>query len=422
MAALSSGLSLAQERSIAHSRARINVWAGAVRSGKTIASLLRWLIYVAQAPTTGVLVVSGKTLDTVARNVFAPLQDPALFGQAAQHVKYTRSAGTAMILGRRIEVITANDVRAEEKLRGLTCSGAYVDEATLLPESFWFQLLARLSVPGAQLFATTNPDGPAHWLRQKFLLRASELDLRHWHFTLDDNPALDPRYVAALRSEYVGLWYRRFILGEWCLAEGAIYDMWEPDRHVVDEIPPIREWLSLGIDYGTTNPFAALLIGMGTDDTLYVADEWWYDSKLERRQLTDAEYSQRVRAWLAQMPIPGTDLRGVRPKYTVVDPSAASFVTQAWQDGLSPTLGNNEVLNGIRTVATLFGRDRLRVHRRCRHLIDEIPGYSWDDEKAKNKGEDAPIKVDDHGVDAMRYGIHTTEAAWRFRLREPTAA
>lgn len=406
-------LSPAQERSIAHSRARINVWDGSVRSGKTIASLLRWLMYVASAPTGGALVVSGKTFDTVARNVFAPLQDPALFGKAAKQVHYTRGASTAKILGRTVEIITANDAQAEGRLRGLTCAGAYIDEATLIPESFWVQMLARLSVKGAKLFATTNPDGPQHWLRQNFLLRVGELDLRHFRFTLDDNPALDPEYVRSLKAEYVGLWYRRFILGEWCLAEGAVFDMWSAERHVVRRLPPIRRWVALGIDYGTTNPFAALALGLGDDRCLYLGHEWRWDSKQQHRQLTDAQYSERLRAWLKAI--------GVHPQWTIVDPSAASFVTQLHQDGLVPAQGDNSVLDGIRTVASLLGRGRLKVHASCQGFINEIPGYSWDPDAAA-KGEDKPIKADDHSIDAGRYAIHTTQSAWRSDLRMDTAA
>jgi len=403
-------LSELQERSIAHSTARINVWCGAVRSGKTISSLLRWLTYVATAPRGGALVVAGKTLDTVARNVFGPLQDPILFGPAARHVHYTRGASTATILGRTVEVITANDARAEGRLRGLTAAGAYVDELTLVPEAFFTQLLARLSVPGAKVFCTTNPDGPAHWVRRKFLLRAGELDLRWWHFTLDDNPALDPAYIAALRAEYTGLWYRRFILGEWCLAEGAVYDAWDETVHVVDDLPPIDRWLALGIDYGTTNPFAAILLGLGVDGRLYLAREWRYDSKLARRALTDAEYSARLREWLAR--------EGVRPEYVVVDPSAASFRAQLYHDGLSAMLGDNDVLAGIRTVASLLATGRLKVHRSCRGFIEEVAGYSWDDQAAQ-RGVDQPVKADDHSLDAARYAIHSTRAVWQYLLAPP---
>lgn len=418
-------LSPKQELSIARSTARINIWDGSVRSGKTIGSLLRWVMYVARAPHGGALVVVGKTLDTVHRNVFGPLQDPALFGPLARLVKYTRGAPTATILGRTIEIITANDARAEGRLRGLTCAGAYVDEATLLPEAFWDQLLARLSVPGAQLFATTNPDNPGHWLRKKFILRISELNLAYFHFTIDDNHALDQDYVASLKKEFVGLWHRRFIKGEWVQAEGAVYDMWDPDRHVVDILPPINRWVSLGVDYGTVNPFAGLLLGIGTGAArmdpvvrprLYLAGEYRYDSKAARRQLTDLEYSRRLRGWLDDFPIPHQPgARGVRPEWTVVDPSAASFLRQLYLDGLTPTLADNDVLDGIRLVSSLLGNDDLQVHSSCTGWGDEIAGYAWDD-KAAALGEDKPIKDNDHSLDAGRYGIKTTEAVWRSQL------
>lgn len=407
-------LSDKQERSIAHSTARINIWSGAVRSGKTIASLLRWLTYVADAPRGGALVVSGKTVDTVARNVFGPLQDPGIFGPFARHVHYTRGASTATILGRPVEVITANDARAEGRLRGLTSAGAYVDELTLVPEAFFTQLLARLSVPGAKVFCTTNPDGPAHWVRKKFLLRRGELNLAAWHFTLDDNPTLDPAYVEAIKREYVGLWYRRFILGEWCLAEGAVFDMFDEDRHVVSELPAINRWLALGIDYGTRNATAALMLALGADGRLYLTHEWRHDPATARRQLTDADLSRELRAWLAGLQA-GDGLSGVHPEWIVVDPSAASLRLQLHRDGMTPALADNSVLDGIRLMSSLLGNGQLRIHASCKGLLDELPGYSWDD-KAAARGEDAPIKADDHSIDAARYAIVTTEALWRNQL------
>jgi PBSX family phage terminase large subunit len=406
-------LSRKQLRSIVESEhARISIWAGAVRSGKTIASLLAFLIALAVAPRHGLVIIAGKTLQTIERNVIEPLQDPSLFGPIASHVHHTRGAGTASILGRVVHLVGANDARAEGRVRGLTCCLAYVDEATLIPEGFWTMLLSRLSVPGARLLATTNPDGPAHWLRKNFLLRVRELSLATWHFVLDDNPALDPAYVAALKAEYTGLWYRRFILGEWCLAEGAVFDCWDPDRHVVDILPAITRWVGLGVDYGTVNPFAALLLGLGAPEQdgrqrLYLTREWRYDSRLHHRQLTDVEYSERLRGWLAP----------VRPEWTVVDPSAASFVLQLHRDGLTPTLADNSVMDGLRTVSSLLARDLLKVHRSCQGWIEEIPGYSWDPDKAE-RGEDAPIKADDHSLDSGRYVLHTTQAAWRPHLQE----
>ncbi len=416
---LSLPLSPKQIRSVAEAQARICIWEGSVRSGKTIASLLRWLIYIADAPRGGALVVVAKTMDTAARNVFGPLQDPELFGPVAKLVHYTRGAPTASILGRTIEVITANDVRAEGRLRGLTCAGAYADEITLLPENFWTQLLARCSVKGAKIFGTTNPDGPAHWLRKKYLLRAGELNLATWHFTLDDNPALDPQYVADLKTEYTGLWYKRFIQGLWILAEGVIYDAWDEDRHVEDTIPTITRWIGTGVDYGTVNPFVALVGGLGVDRRLHLVAEYRYDSKLSRRQLTDAEYSRNLTDFHAGVRVPGTEVRGIRPEYICVDPSAASFVTQLYRDGVSNVMNaDNTVIDGIRMFASLLANDRIRVHRSCKGFIEEIPGYAWD-EKAAEKGVDQPVKLDDHDMDAGRYLVKSTEPLWYGTLRQP---
>jgi PBSX family phage terminase large subunit len=405
MATAEAQLSGKQEISIAHSTSWLNVWEGSVRSGKTIASLLRWLVYVANAPSGGELVVVGKTFDTVARNVFGPLTDPGLFGSASKLITYTRGSSVAWILGRRVEVITANDAKAEARLRGLTGAGAYVDEMTLLPKEFFKRLIDRMSVPGALIFGTTNPDNPGHWLRKDWLNRADELGIRTWHFTLDDNPALSAEYVARMKQAFTGLWYRRYILGHWVMSEGAIYEAFDSTRHVVDEIPTITRWLCDAIDYGTVNPFADLLIGLGADQRIYVTSEYRHDSRTARRQMTDAEYSRARRTWL--------NGQGVRPEFTVVDPSAASFIEQLHRDntpGVVPA--ENTVLDGIRTVASLLAADRLRIHRSCAGLIDELPGYSWDDEAAE-KGEDKPIKQDDHSCDALRYGLRTTEALWR---------
>lgn len=404
-------------RSIVESTARLNIWQGSVRSGKTVASLLRLLMAIAAAPTSGRILLFGKTRESVHRNVFAVLTDPALFGPLAHLIKYNPGAPTGSILGREVDVLGANDAKAEPKVRGMTLCIAYGDELTTIPEAFFTQVLARLSVAGAQLFGTTNPDSPAHWLRKKYLLRVGELNLRTWHSTLRDNTHLDPQYVADLTREYVGLWHKRFILGAWVQAEGAVFDMFDEDRHVVAELPRIQRWVSLGIDYGTRNATAALILGVGDDGRLHLTHEWRHDPAVARRQLTDAGLSRELRAWLAGVQVPGaTGLRGVRPEWIVVDPSAASLRLQLHEDGMTPALADNSVLDGIRLMSSLLGNDQLRIHASCKGLIDEIPGYSWDD-KAAERGEDAPIKADDHSIDAARYAIKTPEVLWRPMLR-----
>lgn len=409
-----------QRQSVELATARLNVWDGSVRSSKTISSLLKWLRFVRTAPP-GPLLMVGKTERTLKRNIIDPLVE--MLGE--KRCKFVAGRGELYLLGRLVYVAGAYNEGSEDKIRGLSLVGAYVDEASTMPESFWVMLLTRLSIPGAQLFATTNPDGPQHWLLTDYLDRArlhvdidgqvvnntgdDTLNLHRFSFKLADNPNLTPEYVADVSSEFTGLWYRRLILGEWCLAEGVVYESWSPERHVVDALPTMERWLALSMDYGTTNPFHALLIGYAAG-RLYVTHEWRWDSKKQRGSLTDAEYSEKLRAWLA-----GT---GVQPEYVIVDPSAKSFREQLHRDHVTSTEGKNDVVDGIRAVSSLFAKGRLLVHARCKELIKEIPGYAWDPD-ASEKGEDKPLKVLDHGVDALRYGVYTTRPIWRSLLGLP---
>ncbi|MCP3799756.1 PBSX family phage terminase large subunit [Allokutzneria sp. A3M-2-11 16] len=409
-------LSAKQVESLRESSTRVSIWSGAIRSGKTIASLLRWLIYVANAPRGGQLVVVGRTRDSVARNVFAPLQDPSLFGAVAEHVHYTAGAPTARILDRTVYVLGASDAKAEKVLRGMTVAGAYVDELTVVAEDFFTQLLGRMSVPGAQVFCTTNPDSPAHWVKRKYLDRLGELpDWRSFSFVLDDNPALEQSYKDSIRREYTGLWFRRFVLGEWVAAEGAVFDMWNPADHVVpwEQLPDMARLLAVGIDYGTTNATAALLLGEGVDRRLYLVDEWRHDPAHAQVRLTDSQLSAGLRDWLGRPHLPR--VTELRPQWVVADPSAASFRVQLHNDGVTTAAADNDVAYGIRVVSSLLAEKRLKVADRCTGFIREAPGYSWDD-SATAKGTDAPVKVADHSLDAGRYAITTTENLWRASL------
>ncbi|MEX5713205.1 terminase family protein [Parafrankia sp. FMc6] len=414
--------------------ARLNIYEGAVRSSKTVSSLIRWLRYVRTGPA-GPLAMIGRTERTLKRNII----DPLIGMLGPRRCRLVEGAGELYIYGRLIYLAGANNELAKAKIQGLTLAGAYVDEVTTIPESMWRMLGTRLSVPGAKLFGTCNPESPNHWLYTD-LQRASvwldgagrlhrmagddRLNLARFSFRLADNPTLDADYLRALELEYTGLWRRRYILGEWVVAEGSVYDMWDPERHVVPagRIPHIRRWLASAVDYGTSNPFAALLLGLADDGRLYLVDEWGWDSAKERRQLTDAEYSRRYRAWLTQVPRPeelaGTAVQavGVTPERHYVDPSAASFKVQLHHDGVtSLSDAVNDVVDGIRIVASQLASGRLLVSDRCKGWIDEAPGYVWDP-KAQERGEDAPVKKRDHYLDAGRYGLASTEYLW---MREP---
>jgi len=408
-------LSRKQIQSVVESTSTVNLWTGAIRSGKTIASLLKWLMFVATAPYGGQLVMVGRTREALARNVFAVLQDPLLFGELAKQVVYTPGAGWGYILGRKVWVFGASDVRAEMTLRGMTVAGVYGDEVTLWSEPLWVTLLGRMSVDGAQLFGTTNPDSPSHWFKVNAVDRAPYLGWKVFHYLLEDNSWLttnNPGYVERIKKEYTGLWYRRFILGEWVQAEGAVYEMWDVAKHVIphSQLPQIQHVIAVGVDYGTTNPTRGLLIGWGygPDNVarLYVLDEWAPSGG------TDAELSLQFRAWINSREPAAWRF----PEWVFVDPAAASFKLQLFQDGLTNVAnGHNTVLPGIRTLSSLLSTRLLLVSDRCEKLITQLPGYAWDP-KATAKGKDEPIKVNDHEVDALRYAVHSSRALWRDQI------
>jgi len=415
-------LSTKQKDSILDAVCRINLWEGAVRSGKTIGSIIAFLLYVRSAPP-GALAVIGKTKDSIARNVLDVIADVQ-----PGSIVYTRGATTCRILGRLVHVIGANDAKAENVIRGLTLAGAYVDEVTVLPEAFWRQLLARNSVRGARIFGTTNPDTPTHWL-MKHYIKKLDLPAGHpdrpnmisFHFRLPDNPSLDPEYVRSLMAENTGLWYQRNIEGKWVAATGAIYGMLDEPVHT-RTAPPKDRWQAawVGVDYGTSNSTHAVALVLAADDlgrdSLYVVSEWEHDGR-EKGQLTTAQQSARMMTWAGKVfedsPVGFA---------TILDPSAAPLRVQLRSDGWPSVRGaDNRVDIGLQATAALFAGLRLFVDKAtCPVLWDQLCSYVWD-EKALERGEDEqPLKINDHGPDGLRYAIMAARSVWRLWL--PTLA
>lgn len=375
-----------QANVLLNANARWNLLVGAVRSGKTWVSYDLLLKRIVELPK-GDCALIGKTERTVVRNVIRPLQKR--FGNAVSNInKY----GEVKICGRVFYIIGANDERAIDKIRGLSLIYAYCDEFASLPASCVSMLKSRLSEPGALADCTFNPEGPYHWAKADFVDKASKINAKVFHFTLDDNPFLPADYVESIKREYTGVWYKRLILGEWCQADGIIYDMFSEDRHVISSIPEIRIYF-VACDYGTTNPTAFLLGGIGYDNCLYILKEYYWDSAKEQRQKTDIEYSSDLKQFIS----------GYNPEWVFIDPNAASFKTQCYNDGI-PNIANasNRVTDGIRYTSSLFSQNRIKIHSSCSNLLKEIQGYIWDT-KAQKWGEDKPVKQRDHACDSLRY-------------------
>jgi PBSX family phage terminase large subunit len=402
-----------QAKSIIRANKRLCIWEGSVRSGKTISANLAWVKFVTKVIESGdtetPLLMAGKTERTLKRNVIDPMT--SMLGP--RRCRFIAGLGELRLLGKTVYVAGANDERSADRLQGLTLMGAYVDEASLVPESFWTMLTSRLSMPGAQLFATSNPDSSNHWLIKKYLSKSSvhmtskkekrstkedALDLIRFSFRLPDNPHLPRDYVRALAKEYKGLWKLRYIDGLWVIAEGAVYPMY--GEHLIKPAPQFSGGtLVVGIDYGTTNPFAAVVYEI-TNQGIKVFAEWGTDEPW-----TDGELSRGLRDWMAE--------KQINPKWICVDPSAASFKRQLYRDGVRNMVdADNSVSDGIRMVASLMSLGLLDIDPKCEQLNEEIPGYRWDPD-ASAKGIDKPIKKADHYCDALRYGIATCEPLWR---------
>ena len=376
---------------------RINLLSGSVRSGKTWISLVLWAFWVATMPKEKNYLMTAKSLTTLKRNVLDLLTE--LVGE--KNFIFSIAQKQALLFGRKIYLEGANDARAESKIRGMTLQGAYCDELTLYGEDFFTMMLSRLSEPNAKLFATTNPDSPMHWLNKQYIERRHKLSMLLMTFLIDDNTFLDPNYVEELKKEYVGVFYDRFIKGEWVLAEGRVYPGFSEIDNVTEDVPEDGTYY-ISIDYGTLNPFSAGLWCVSDGKAVRIK-EYYHSGRDTKRQLTDEEYHAELEKLIQY-----TDSEGVLQEYeidrVVIDPSAASFIACMRRHGkFRVKHAVNTVIDGIRNVTSMLNSKRLFIHSSCKDSIKEFGLYSWDD-KAQ---EDKVIKENDHAMDDIRYFVNT---------------
>lgn len=372
---------------------RLTLLEGSVRSGKTWISLVLWSFWVASAPKEGRYLMAAKTLTSLRRNCLDLLEQ--LVGTA--NFTFSLAAKEGTLFGRKIYFEGANDARAENKIRGMTLYGAYCDELTLFPEDFFAMLLTRLSAPNAKLIATTNPDSPYHWVKEKYIDRAErgEIDMLTMKFLIDENTFLDADYIENQKKEHIGVFYDRFILGQWVVAAGLVYPHFAPERHIVTFAAPDKDdgLYYISVDYGTQNP-CSMGLWRVCDGKAVRVGEYYHDGRKSRQQLTDEEYYRALEQLAA-----GRVIQSV-----VVDPSAASFIACIRKHGrLTVKKAANDVLAGIRTTASFLASGRLLFDRSCQDIIKEFRAYSWDETST----EDTVIKENDHAMDDMRYFCYT---------------
>ncbi|MEI3281511.1 MAG: PBSX family phage terminase large subunit [Enterocloster sp.] len=392
---------------------------GAIRSGKTVSMSLSYTMWSMANYDGQNFIMAGKTISSFKRNVLQNLK--LMLTSRGYHWIYHISGDFPNMLevsrnGRTnyFYIFGGKDEGSQDLVQGITAAGAFFDEVASMPESFVNQATARCSVEGATWWFNCNPAGPMHWFKLEWIDKRIKKRLLYLHFTMDDNLSLSEKVKEKYRAMYAGVFYLRYIKGLWAVAEGLIYTMLTDDNLYTDQERPVAlkntAMKAITVDYGTTNPCVFLEV-WDDGQTIWIDQEYRWDSRSEeaRRsanpQRTDAQYADDM-----------TEFMGMEPQnqcMVVVDPSAASFITELRSRGLYVKPANNEVADGIRVVGSLLAKRNIRINKdNCKGLISEMQSYVWDD-KAAERGEEKPVKQKDHGPDALRYYCYTVLPKWR---------
>ena len=369
---------------------------GAVRSGKTLAMGLGFFLWAMSCFRSQKFGVCGKTIGSLRRNVLSEILPRLEALGATCQEKRTENLVILKLWGRenRFYTFGGRDESSASLIQGITFAGILLDETALMPRSFVEQACARCSVAGSRLWFNCNPEGPEHWFYKTWILEAEKRNCLRLQFTMEDNPSLTEAIRERYRRLYTGVFYQRYILGQWVQAEGRVYDFFTPD--MLRSAPEgCQDWY-ISCDYGTVNPTSMGLWGRKGESWYRVA-EFYFDSRREKRQMTDGEYADALENLAG-----GRRLRGV-----IVDPSAASFIEVLRRRGIPVRKAKNDVLSGIRLTSDCLKSGKLVICDTCPDCIRELGEYLWE----PGGGRDRVRKEHDHAMDDMRYFAATVLGA-----------
>lgn len=335
-----------------------------------------------------VFALCGKTVGALRRNLLLPMQQ--WLGGLFRITEHRTDNKLTVRIGGRVNtyyLFGAQDESACALIQGITLAGVLLDEAVLMPRSFVEQAAARCSVAGAKLWFSCNPSSCEHWFYKEWVAQAAQKRLLRLHFTMEDNPSLSQQVRARYRRLYTGVFYRRFVLGQWCAAQGRIYDF-DESKHVRSDYDTTGRWY-ISVDYGVHNPFSAGLWCVKKGVAVRVR-EYYHNGRASGQLCTDEDYYQALE-----------ELAGDRPvEKLIIDPSAASMIALIRRKGrFSLRKAKNAVLPGIRLVGSLLQQGRLLIDPGCTDTIREFGLYCWEDDGCR----DVPRKQNDHAMDDIRY-------------------
>ena len=366
---------------------------GAVRSGKTMAMGLSFFLWAMTCFDEQRFGICGKTIESLRRNVLSEILPKV--ESLGGHWKEKRSENlvTVRFHGRqnRFYIFGGRDESSASLIQGITFAGVLLDEVALMPRSFVEQACARCSVTGSRLWFNCNPAGPSHWFYRTWILEAEKRNALRLHFTMEDNPSLSEQIRERYRRLYTGVFYRRFILGQWAQAEGRIYDFFSQE---MVGIPPdsCDKWY-ISCDYGTVNPTSMGLWGRNGDNW-YRVKEFYFNSREQQHQMTDEEYAAAMETLAGSRHITAV----------IVDPSAASFIEVLRRRGWSVQKASNDVISGIRMTSDALKTGKIVICQDCTDCIREMEEYVWD---LSSGSRDRVKKEHDHAMDDMRYFVST---------------
>lgn len=370
---------------------------GSVRAGKTVVMSLSYVMFVMHKFDGEIAGMAGKTIGSFRRNVFKPLQKMLLSRGYSVKEKRTENMFIVAKDGKEnhFYYFGGKDEGSQDLIQGITLCSVFFDEVVLMPRSFVDQAIARCSVEGSKIWLNCNPAGPHHWFKTDFIDKKEEKKMLQIHFLMEDNPSLGKEVIERYERSFSGIFYQRSILGLWVLSEGIIYDMFDKERHIVKTEDRKYEKHYVSIDYGTQNPTTFGLWGFH-NEVWYKVKEYHYDGRKREKQKTDKQYGDDLQAFT----------KGFRISDVIVDPSAASFIAELRSRGISVRKANNDVVDGIRNVASALEDGLIMYNDVCKETFKEFSSYIWD-KKASDRGEDKPIKDNDHQLDADRYFVNT---------------